>query len=536
MDYFEDLHVEAELNPGSIEEWLTIIQQGKKMDKGQRSDLSIKVKKHLSALGWLFSYAHKGKRRELRYKSPKGRWYYSLATACTSCLDDNSKQQLQIVAKSDLPCYLSNNDVLNQEEKKTIILEDCDVTCSATKEKNPCSDLIKIVPNVDELDQQQKELKGETMDKEKNHSSDFIEMVLKIDVSNQQQKKRRKISDGVHSSTPGVDKGETRPNIRKSMKKISQEKNGKQAEESLRLCRQDCGQDMHCDVCCVCHSGGDLLLCDGCPSAFHHSCIGLSNLPKEELWFCPCCCCNICGSMEPQENSKLMSCEQCQKRFHLKCLKEVPCLVSCRGWFCSNQCTRVCSALQKLLGCKIVVGEEEEEDLVWSLIRAPSDDEHYDNEQLSKLDSAVEILNQGFVPTKDGSTGKDLVEELVFKRDGKGMARGFYIVLIEIKNQPITVAAMRVDKDVAEIPLVVSVSTNKRIEMCKVLMDEAEKQMSRMGVCRLVLPAAEEVVTIWIEQFGFCVMESWERLELVKHGVVDFVGTVMCHKFIRCTD
>lgn len=45
--------------------------------------------------------------------------------------------------------------------------------------------------------------------------------------------------------------------------------------------------------------------------------------------------------------------------------------------------------------------------------------------------------------------------------------------------------------------------------MCRVLMDELEKQISRMGVCILVLPAAADVVTTWTQRFGFSVMEKW---------------------------
>jgi len=166
-------------------------------------------------------------------------------------------------------------------------------------------------------------------------------------------------------------------------------------------------------------------------------------------------------------------------------------------------------------------------------MRAPNEGEHYDDEQISKLESAVEILHQGFEPTNDVFSGRDLVEELIYRKDRTGVGRGFYTVLIERKNEPITVAAVRVDKDVVEIPLVATLSSYRRSGMCRVLMDELEKQMSQMGVCRLVLPAAKEVVTTWTERFGFSVMNSSERLELVKHGMLDFVGTIMCHKFLQ---
>ncbi|CAF1716709.1 hypothetical protein HID58_084810 [Brassica napus] len=126
----------------------------------------------------------------------------------------------------------------------------------------------------------------------------------------------------------------------------------------------------------------------------------------------------------------------------------------------------------------------------------------------------------------DPFSGRDLVEELIFRKEADGVGRGFYC-------EPVTVAAMRVDKDVAEIPLVATLSNYRSSGMCRVLMDELEKQMSGMGVRRLVLPAAKEVVSTWSQGFGFKAMESWERLEFAKHGMLDFVGTVMCSRFLR---
>ncbi|CAD5335764.1 unnamed protein product [Arabidopsis thaliana] len=541
MNSCDIVPMEAELSPGAIEEWLSTVKHGKMTENGKRrSDLSIKVKRHLSALGWVISYYNKRNKKEQRYKSPKGKWFYSLAKACMSCVDQDSQQQLQIVPKYDLSCLPSNiasessSDVSNQKQKKSKKrgrVEDLDVKSTAPeKDNHPSADLIKIVPNFDVAKQQQQ--KKIIMNREGSDTAVFngdqekIRIGLNVDVIHEQQKKRRKMaSEEIR-----------RPKMVKSLKKVLQvmekkQQKNKHEKESLRFCRKDCSPDMNCDVCCVCHWGGDLLLCDGCPSAFHHACLGLSSLPEEDLWFCPCCCCDICGSMESPANSKLMACEQCQRRFHLTCLKEDSCIVSSRGWFCSSQCNRVFSALENLLGSKIAVGNDG--DLVWTLMRAPNEGEHYDDEQISKLESAVEILHQGFEPTNDVFSGRDLVEELIYRKDRTGVGRGSYTVLIERKNEPITVAAVRVDKDVVEIPLVATLSSYRRSGMCRVLMDELEKQMSQMGVCRLVLPAAKEVVTTWTERFGFSVMNSSERLELVKHGMLDFVGTIMCHKFLQ---
>ncbi|KAK8916809.1 Zinc finger CCCH domain-containing protein 19 [Platanthera zijinensis] len=42
------------------------------------------------------------------------------------------------------------------------------------------------------------------------------------------------------------------------------------------------------DLCRICADGGDLLLCDLCPRAFHKECVGLSSIPIGD-WFCPYC-------------------------------------------------------------------------------------------------------------------------------------------------------------------------------------------------------------------------------------------------------
>ncbi|KAL7500847.1 hypothetical protein ACHAWT_008764 [Skeletonema menzelii] len=44
----------------------------------------------------------------------------------------------------------------------------------------------------------------------------------------------------------------------------------------------------HSDYCEICDDGGDLILCDGCPSAYHIHCIKLSDIPPGK-WYCSEC-------------------------------------------------------------------------------------------------------------------------------------------------------------------------------------------------------------------------------------------------------
>ena len=44
----------------------------------------------------------------------------------------------------------------------------------------------------------------------------------------------------------------------------------------------------HSDDCDICGDGGELIICDGCPRAYHVDCLKLAGIPEGE-WFCPHC-------------------------------------------------------------------------------------------------------------------------------------------------------------------------------------------------------------------------------------------------------
>lgn len=178
-------------------------------------------------------------------------------------------------------------------------------------------------------------------------------------------------------------------------------------EVALSLSSQRSSKAKSCDenedVCTECGDGGDLLLCDGCPRAFHTDCVGESRIPKGN-WYCSNCK-HHCGTRrkfsarkEPRLYGKaaslgsqekpsnrctrvvnapektvggcvlcrlhdfdkcgfgdrtVMLCDQCEKEFHVGCLrdrgmadlKELP-----EGeWFCSNDCKKIHFALQELV-------------------------------------------------------------------------------------------------------------------------------------------------------------------------------------------
>ncbi|KAJ9184379.1 hypothetical protein P3X46_004110 [Hevea brasiliensis] len=157
------------------------------------------------------------------------------------------------------------------------------------------------------------------------------------------------------------------------------------------------------DLCIVCADGGSLVLCDGCPRAFHKGCASLASIPRGK-WFCQFCenmfqrekfvehnanavaagrisgvdpieqitkrCIRIVRNIEAELSGcvlcraydfsrsgfgprTIILCDQCEKEFHVGCLrshkmanlKELP-----EGkWFCCPDCGRIHSTLQKLI-------------------------------------------------------------------------------------------------------------------------------------------------------------------------------------------
>ncbi|KAK6140036.1 hypothetical protein DH2020_026252 [Rehmannia glutinosa] len=165
-----------------------------------------------------------------------------------------------------------------------------------------------------------------------------------------------------------------------------------------------CSSKDNDDLCIICADGGKLVLCDGCPRAFHKECASLSSIPPGK-WYCTYCqnmfqrerfvewnanavaagrvlgidpieqitnrcirhvknpeeaeviACVICRGYDFSKSGfgprTVILCDQCEKEYHVGCLKkckladlkELP-----KGkWFCSADCKWIYSALQNLL-------------------------------------------------------------------------------------------------------------------------------------------------------------------------------------------
>lgn len=212
------------------------------------------------------------------------------------------------------------------------------------------------------------------------------------------------------------------------------------------------------------------------------------------------------------------------------------------NWFCSKLCEKVHWGLQQLLGKPILVGPN---NLTWTLVK-PMDylaNDHDDcdvaamAENYSKLGVALEVMHECFEPVKEPRTRRDLVEDVIFCRRSdlnRLNFRGFYTVLLERNDELITVAILRVYGDkVAEIPLIGTRFKHRRLGMCRIVMQEIEKNLIELGVKRLVLPAAASVLNTWTTAFGFTPIAKHERREFLSYSFLDFQDTVLCQKLLR---
>ncbi|PIN21476.1 Histone acetyltransferase [Handroanthus impetiginosus] len=165
-----------------------------------------------------------------------------------------------------------------------------------------------------------------------------------------------------------------------------------------------CSSKDNDDLCIICADGGKLVLCDGCPRAFHKECASLLSIPRGK-WYCTYCqnmfererfvewnanavaagrvtgidpieqitnrcirivknpeeaeviACVICRGYDFSKSGfgprTVILCDQCEKEYHVGCLKkckladlkELP-----KGkWFCSINCNWMYNTLQNLL-------------------------------------------------------------------------------------------------------------------------------------------------------------------------------------------
>ncbi|KAF5192024.1 Increased dna methylation [Thalictrum thalictroides] len=334
------------------------------------------------------------------------------------------------------------------------------------------------------------------------------------------------------------------------------------------------------DLCSICADFGDLLLCDGCPRAFHRDCVGRLSVPRGK-WYCPYChnlyndqsCAHnanakaagrVSGVDPIEQISKrcirivktetevggctlcrvpgfsrvgfgprtIILCDQCEKEFHVGCLrdhnmgdlKELP-----KGkWFCCKDCSRINSALQKC----VLRGPEDLPDSVTKLIKMKRGEtnRNFDiswrlisgklasSENRSLLSKAVALFHDRFDPIVDAVTGRDLIPCMVYGRNIRDQEfGGMFCAVLTVNSFVVSAGLLRIfGQEVAELPLVATSSDYQGQGCFQTLFSCIERLLGFLNVRNLVLPAAEEAEAIWTDKFGFQKLDHDEMTKYTK--------------------
>ncbi|KAL4273150.1 hypothetical protein GQ457_13G009220 [Hibiscus cannabinus] len=462
-------------------------------------ELSQNAKNSLLAKGWVFWYAPKSGKQELRYQSPTGKVYSSLKMAC--------KGHIQ----QALDGRTGNVEPKQHGKRK----------CSGLENRQLSNTVQSESPK------RRKTLKKQTQDRVVTCS----ERLRDAGSNNHWPSANIILDDGTGRSL-----SECQRQVRQSMK-ITTTSTHSTAESPEIVKASNSFRDENDHFCSACCGGGELICCGYCPSAFHMKCLGLNEVPNGD-WFCPSCCCGICGIGYFKDKS-FLTCHQCELKFHVECLnsKKPSGMKTEKNsvLLCSQSCERIFYDLKKLTGKPILVGNN----LTWTLLKSdhPVRGTGSSAKDQSKLRVALKVMHECFEPNKSVETGRDLVEDVIFSRVSKLKRlnfRGFYTVILEENDKIVSAATLRVyDNKVAEMPLVATKFKHRRQGMCRVLVDELEKTLVKLGVEKLILPAVPTTVETWTNKFKFSCMPDDERAKLVQYGLLDFQGTIICQKTLK---
>ncbi|XP_059296393.1 uncharacterized protein LOC132049553 [Lycium ferocissimum] len=346
------------------------------------------------------------------------------------------------------------------------------------------------------------------------------------------------------------------------------------------------------DMCTMCGDAGELICCEGCPRAFHAACLGLQCTPTSG-WLCSYCRdkfvpgrktagdagpimirltrvvkapeseggggCVVCRtpdfSVAKFDDRTVMLCDQCEKEYHVGCLRESG-LCDLKElpkdkWFCCNDCNKVYVVLQNcvLKGAEVIPApaaaavtkkhvqkclvDTATDDIQWRILSGKS----RFPEHLPLLSSAATIFRECFDPIV-AKSGRDLIPVMVYGRNISGQEfGGMYCIVLIVKSVVVSAGLLRIfGQDVAELPLVATNRENQGKGYFQALFGCIEILLSSMHVKNLVLPAAEEAESIWTNKLGFRKMTD-ERYQKYSrdYQLTIFKGTSMLEKEVQQT-
>ncbi|KAL0316310.1 UNVERIFIED_CONTAM: Chromodomain-helicase-DNA-binding protein 4 [Sesamum radiatum] len=327
------------------------------------------------------------------------------------------------------------------------------------------------------------------------------------------------------------------------------------------------------DMCAVCGDGGELIICNGCPRAFHAACLGLQCPPADD-WHCSYCRdkfgpgrkisgesrpiiirlkrvvkapefepggCVICRSQDFSaakfDDRTVIICDQCEKEYHVGCLRESG-LCDLKElpedkWFCCDDCYKIFETLQNLAsgGPEIIpasvsatvykkhtmigLNNGSHNEIQWCILSGKS----RFPDHLLLLSRAAAIFRECFDPIVARS-GRDLIPVMVYGRNISGQEfSGMYCVVLIVKSVVVSAALLRIFG---------------REGYFQALFSCIQRLLSSMSVRHLVLPAAEEAEPMWTNKLGFRKTSNEQMLKYTRdYQLTIFKGTSLLEKEVQ---
>ncbi|OMO59620.1 hypothetical protein CCACVL1_24716 [Corchorus capsularis] len=152
----------------------------------------------------------------------------------------------------------------------------------------------------------------------------------------------------------------------------------------------------------------------------------------------------------------------------------------------------------------------------------------------SKIAVAWRLMSECFVLDSgvDRHTNINIAQSIVYSC-GSNLTRinysGFYIAVLEKNDEVVCAATVRVhDKNLAEMPYIATTEEYRGQRMAHTLVNHIETVLRRLQVEKLVIPAVEELVGVWINKFGFSpVGDEQSKQELTRYNTVTFYTSVV---------
>ncbi|CAL5334915.1 unnamed protein product [Camellia sinensis] len=274
------------------------------------------------------------------------------------------------------------------------------------------------------------------------------------------------------------------------------------------------------DMCAACGSGGDLIICDGCPRAFHAGCA-----PKGD-WHCPYC--------RDKVGFGRKSAGDCEKEYHVGCLrdsglcdlKELP----RDKWFCCDDCNRIHVALQNL----VLVGAE----MIPASVSYAIHRKHVEKGFTNGVSNDVQwwiLSGKSRYPEHLPILSRAATIFREWRNISGQEFGGMYCVVLIVKSVVVSAGLLRIfGREVAELPLVATSRENQGKGYFQALFSCIDILLYSLNVENLVLPVAEEAESIWTKKLGFRKMSDERLLKYTRNlQLMIFKGTSMLEKKVQ---